>query len=1096
MNLPMISVIIPVYNAQKHLKKCIESVRQQSIENIEIICVDDGSTDNSLSILREYEKLDRRIHVFTQKNSFAGVARNHGMKKAHGEYYAFLDADDYFKKDSLLKLYELAKKYDLDFIKTCSHLLDEKTHEIISDSYYSMGNLEDGILNRVLSCKNYAKVLHSVPDSPWSGFYKAAFIKKYNIEFNTLRCANDHSFFVKCICNAERCMLTDIYLTYYRVNQKHSLISIRSRNFECQIESYKISAKSIIESNFSNEDKVELLKRELNSFFRWYHRIQSDEASLKKNLEIMQEFVSQYDMTYIGFNYLNHFEFSNDFWRLYFALDKKIPEISVIVPVYNDEQYVGKCIESIMNQTISNIEIIIINDGSIDASLAIIQNYAQQDKRISIINKSNHGAFSARRDGLLNSHGKYVMFVDADDELDPDACKVALNLAMSYKADILQFTTGVINHTGNKLATRWLEQILDAPTALYEGKTILNGLFIQRNITTSLLGKIYLGMLARSAAYHMPDIRSSIGEDIIQQFFLSVLAQKYKIVKTEPLYWYHYGIGVSNIEIMGIDKFIQYCQMVGLVSCVEKFIAEFDCQGKYESVSYGISKRLCEDCCRIYKNRILPADSLKALYILCAYWGGEAVFAGAFREILGINITGKKLTQEIKQLGFMLSISAFPNKEEIAEFILSKTGNFKYLNVLNDYVFRKKANGPKVSIIIPVYNTEKYLEQCISSIQNQTLKEIEIICVNDGSTDNSLAILKRIASSDERVRVINKMNGGQSSARNMGVDVSRGSYIYFMDSDDCLGENALYMLYEESEKDELDIIYFDADSFYDDNDGKCSDEIKKKAEWYNKYYKRIEGYSSVRTGEKMFADLQKNNDYRVSPCLQLIYRPFYLLNELNFLEGIIHEDNLFTLRSMLLAVRVKHVNEVLYHRRVRPNSTMTQKESAKNVNGYFIVFLETLKFLENHKISNSCIKYVIKEIETIQVSNIRRIFGNLSPEEQLSYLNCLSPINAMLFRQLKFGIEPKIVIRNSADHENLKSQVNLEKIESAYSNINNRIAQMDNRLGIIEEMEKTPYGIRKMHGFVLCYKQHGLLYTLKRVIEHCGIDMGTGDFKK
>lgn len=1096
MNTPAISIIIPVYNAQRYLKKCIESVRQQNIDNIEIICVDDGSSDNSLSILREYEKLDKRIHVFTQKNSFAGVARNHGMQEAHGEYYAFLDADDYFKKDSLNKLYNLAKKYNLDFIKTCSYLLDSKTHEIVSDSYYSMENLKDDILNKVLSCKDYAKLLHSVPDSPWSGFYKAEFIKKYNIKFNTLRCANDHSFFIKCVCNARKCMLTDIYLTYYRVNQKNSLISIRSRNFECQIESYNLSSKFILESNFSHEDKMELLKRELNSLFRWYHRIQLDKLSLKKNQKIMQDFVSNYDMTYVGFNYLNHFEFSHDFWGLYFAIDNGIPEISVIVPVYNDEQYVGKCIESIIEQTISNIEIIVINDGSTDKSLAVIRNYAQQDKRIFIINKSNNGAFSARRDGLLNSHGKYVMFVDADDELEPEACRVALNLVMSYRADILQFSTGINNHTGNKLATKWLEQMQDASSAQYTGENILNEIFVKRNITTSLWGKIYLGMLARSAAYHMPNLESSVGEDIVQQFFLSALAQNYKIAKTEPLYWYNYGIGISNIKVMGINKFIQYCQMEKLMHDTKRYISEPDLRNKYEVILYGISKRMCEDCCRIYKNRILNADSLKALYILCMYWGEEAVFRDAFQSVLGINITGKELTKEIKQLVFLSKIASFSTQEELIRIISALKENFKYLNILNDGIFRNNADSPKVSVIIPVYNTEKYLEQCISSIQKQSLKEIEIICVNDGSTDNSLSILNRMASNDERIRIVNKMNGGQSSARNAGVCVSHGSYIYFMDSDDCLDENALFMLYEESEKNKLDIIYFDADSFCDSKEDKCDDMITSKVEWYNKYYKRIKDYSIVRTGENMFEDFHRNNEYRVSPCLQLIYRPFYLLNELNFLEGIIHEDNLFTLRSMLLANRVKHINTILYHRRIRPNSTMTQKESAKNVNGYFNVFLETLKFLERHKISSSCVKYIVKEMETVEVSNIKRIYRNISSQEQLSYLNGLSPINAMLFKQLMFGIEPKVITRNSSNQENLKYQVNMEKVEISYRGINNQISQMDKRLESIEKMLKTPYGIRKMHGCILCYKQHGLLYTLKRFIEHCGIDMGTGDFKK
>jgi glycosyltransferase involved in cell wall biosynthesis len=91
---------------------------------------------------------------------------------------------------------------------------------------------------------------------------------------------------------------------------------------------------------------------------------------------------------------------------------------------------------------------------------------------------------------------------------------------------------------------------------------------------------------------------------------------------------------------------------------------------------------------------------------------------------------------------------------------------------------------PKVSIVIPVYNVEKYLRQCLDSVVNQTLKDIEIICVNDGSTDNSLQILEEYANKDDRIKIINKDNGGLSSARNAGLEIATGVYIGFVDSDD------------------------------------------------------------------------------------------------------------------------------------------------------------------------------------------------------------------------------------------------------------------------------------------------------------------------
>lgn len=122
---------------------------------------------------------------------------------------------------------------------------------------------------------------------------------------------------------------------------------------------------------------------------------------------------------------------------------------------------------------------------------------------------------------------------------------------------------------------------------------------------------------------------------------------------------------------------------------------------------------------------------------------------------------------------------------------------------------------PKVSVIVPVYNVEKYLSECLESLINQTLSDIEIICVNDGSTDDSRNVLERYAASDKRIAVVNQTNKGLSAARNSGVKTARGRYLYFLDSDDFIDRNALEYLYQEAEKYRLDILYFDGVSVWE-----------------------------------------------------------------------------------------------------------------------------------------------------------------------------------------------------------------------------------------------------------------------------------------
>ena len=120
----------------------------------------------------------------------------------------------------------------------------------------------------------------------------------------------------------------------------------------------------------------------------------------------------------------------------------------------------------------------------------------------------------------------------------------------------------------------------------------------------------------------------------------------------------------------------------------------------------------------------------------------------------------------------------------------------------------------KISVIIPVYNVEKYIRECVESVLNQTLKDIEIIAVNDGSRDNSIKIIEEYLS-DARLRIINKENGGASFARNIGMKAARGEYIYFIDSDDFIEEDVLEILYRNSESEKMDIVC-SCFSFYND----------------------------------------------------------------------------------------------------------------------------------------------------------------------------------------------------------------------------------------------------------------------------------------
>lgn len=248
---------------------------------------------------------------------------------------------------------------------------------------------------------------------------------------------------------------------------------------------------------------------------------------------------------------------------------------------------------------------------------------------------------------------------------------------------------------------------------------------------------------------------------------------------------------------------------------------------------------------------------------------------------------------------------------------------------------------PKVSVIIPVFNVDSYLGKCLDSVCNQTLKDIEIICINDGSTDNSFNILQNYAKKDKRFFIINQKNHGVSYSRNAGFRRAKGKYIYFLDSDDYITTDCLEILANTMESDNLEIVLFNAKVF---GDAGVDEErlIREK-----KFYKRVHDYPAMCSGEELFQLIKKNQEYVVPVSTKMFERDFLKKRELLFYEGIIHEDELYTFQCMLLALRAGYVNKQLYFRRVRNNSIMDIKQSEEmifSVYSCFICLKEMVRF--------------------------------------------------------------------------------------------------------------------------------------------------------
>lgn len=285
---PKVSVIIPVYNVEKYLRECLDSVVNQTLKEIEIICVDDGSTDSSLDILKEYATKDNRFTIITQKNLHAGVARNRGIQLAKGEYVHFLDSDDWIEQDAYEKLYKILKDNKADLVKFKAYSFNNQTGETTSRPYLDIKWVDEKCFNTCLNIIEDTKNTIKLPDSPWSGFYNLDFLKRNNIYFDDFICANDVGFFYRCIINAEKIYLSSEKLVYYRENMKNSLIAKRAENFNCQTALYKVVKN--VSKNLPHQNRQIVMDEIIQAVFNWYNKcLKEYTLSIKTEQNIKKE---------------------------------------------------------------------------------------------------------------------------------------------------------------------------------------------------------------------------------------------------------------------------------------------------------------------------------------------------------------------------------------------------------------------------------------------------------------------------------------------------------------------------------------------------------------------------------------------------------------------------------------------------------------------------------------------------------------------------------------------------------------------------------------------------------------------------------------
>lgn len=565
--------------------------------------------------------------------------------------------------------------------------------------------------------------------------------------------------------------------------------------------------------------------------------------------------------------------------------------ISIIVPIYNVENYLRQCLESISEQTYKNFECIMVNDGSTDSSQQIAEEYLV-DSRFKLINQSNKGLSRARNTGIshIREESTFVAFVDSDDYIYPDF----LETLIEHIEDDVDIIEGMNEYFHDEIK-------VDRVCHNFEKKILIS--------KDDKLGELALNEL-RVSVFPKLFRKSLLTED----FF--------------PEGWIFEDLAV----------------VPELVSHSRKWI-------KLPKVIYGY---------RIRPNSITTKEFSEEKLDVFKIFGKYDLF---FKDESDVT---KLLVEKIKYLHLNYhDIEFVPENNQYKQ--LYQQEKQKLLSKIADY--ESKA---LISIIVPIYNVENYLRQCLDSIVSQTYQNFECLLINDGSPDNSADICREYVAKDARFRYFEKENGGLSSARNLGIERSGGgAYITFVNSDDWLDSDYLEVLYSKIVEYDTDFVIGSYKQF------SMPDNCYYMHVWEQDYYEKIW------TSQELLTQLPNLENYDSSYTVswgKLFKRSLFdeiLFNE----QRKFGEDFECSFKLYLTMTSCLYIHRALYNYRVHSESMVGKVRTERQLMDDVEIRLGRIPFLIGRGIDStpyisnlkSFIQFRINEKEKVGLENSNAI---------------------------------------------------------------------------------------------------------------------------
>lgn len=895
---PLLSVIVSNYNKAPYLKKCLNSILNQSMRDFELIIVDDASTDTSYSLLQDYADKHECIRLYRMDyNSMQGVCRNIAMDHARGTYLTFIDIGDWLEKDFFAHGIHLMCEEQPDMGILAVTMVEKEDLQYIMQPklWYAEGNG---------ACQ--ALINGDIPEGIYGKFYNKKWLFDYSIKFPEYTDHEDTIFLLQALQTTAYCVTSQItgynhlQIPYFSCHLKHysyrqiftgwTYLSLYGEIiFSCGLSQHDDHTICFIEESLLPILYAFYMATEHIPFTDEIHKICTAPGLLRAVLKGFSDCAASAP---IPQGLLPLMPQRQPHFAEHAVFDS--PLISVLIPTYNQEACISRCLDSILHQSLRSIEIIIIDDASTDQTLAICKSYSQKDPRIHVFsNPINSGQGISRNKALEKAKGKYITYVDSDDYILPDfllnGCSI---LERHPQVDFVHFSYSRRNLSGA------VEKWECDEDALRNGLEVLD-LYCRGKIKSyAAWSKIYRhSFLTKNEIffpkYFFEDMSFLQQAYLYAKNILFINKQGYVNVITphaastmNPIKSTHRHIdGIGNIA-KNITHFFEKNSSLGIEHLlIPRLFAVFWLYKK--NISYISS---------YYKLPISPFTDEDITHLKSAPDFLRIILEDYARMYAQHTNYKAKLPQD--------DLDPLCEKRSPAQELLP-------------YSFHPvEQNSVQLSIIVSAYNVSQYLNKCLDSILQQYTDNIEIIIVEDCSDkDNTFEICQEYAQKYSCIRLFRTpWNSGLGTVRNLAINQTRGNYITFVDGDDWLEPYFFQRAFIDLTKyDNPNIIVYNA--------------IRN----FNNTIINTELPDGVFSGLEMVHD-HVTDKYKRWESWGILYKKIYIKNINAQFEKKYYEDEIFIIKCYILSDKVYTSSYVAYnyvHRKDNSSIMTNQIKSRK-----------------------------------------------------------------------------------------------------------------------------------------------------------------------